>query len=56
MIEENTIGGEDAVGVAVILHNVVGVNFGCRVRAAGLKQRLFVLRRGAAPNISLEEA
>ena len=45
MVEENAVGCENSVGVAVVLHDVIRVNLCGRVGASGLKQRFFALRR-----------
>ncbi len=44
MIEKDAIAGIHAVGFTVVDRNPVGIEFGHRVRAAGIKRQGFLLR------------
>ena len=43
MVEKNTVGGKDFIGIPVIARHVIGVDLGRRVRALGLKGRRLAL-------------
>ena len=52
MVEQNAVGREDVVGLAVIDDNPVRVQLGDTIGTAGIERCLFVLKRG--PHLSKE--
>ena len=49
MVEENAVGGKEAVAHAIILRHPESVDFGCRIRTSGLEWRALTLGWGRGP-------
>ena len=56
MVKQDAVAGKELIGIPVVPDDVVGIDLGSGIGTLRLEGRQLVLGRGAAPNISLDEA